>query len=435
MSAIIQAFKDADLRKKIIFTLIMIIAYRIGAQIPTPGVDYASISAQLRQLTQESGDLYSVINLFSGGALLQLSIFAISIMPYITASIIVQLLTVVIPKFEQLKKEGQTGQAKMTEYTRYLTVALALLQSAGIVALADREQLLGQGIPVLKDEVGIFGLIVMVLIMTSGAVLVMWLGELITEHGIGNGISDILFVGIVSRIPTMILYMIQYAKQSAGYLIGMIVLVIVALALVVFIVWVSNAERRIPIQYAKRMVGRKMYGGQSTNLPMKVNMSGVLPVIFASTLLMFPATIISFLNPAEGSFWLKVEHFFSPTSWSYVILYTLLIVGFGYFYSLIQFNPVEVANNLKKNGGFVMGYRPGKPTSDYLARILSKITFIGSVFLIIIALLPVILGIVTDINGITIGGTSLLIVVGVALEIYQQLEAQIMMRHYKGFLE
>ncbi|MGN1074737.1 MAG: preprotein translocase subunit SecY, partial [Eubacteriales bacterium] len=194
-------------------------------------------------------------------------------------------------------------------------------------------------------------------------------------------------------------------------------------------------ERRIPIQYAKRMVGRKMYGGQSTNLPMKVNMSGVLPVIFASTLLMFPATIISFLNPAEGSFWLKVEHFFSPTSWSYVILYTLLIVGFGYFYSLIQFNPVEVANNLKKNGGFVMGYRPGKPTSDYLARILSKITFIGSVFLIIIALLPVILGIVTDINGITIGGTSLLIVVGVALEIYQQLEAQIMMRHYKGFLE
>ena len=392
-----------------------------------PFVDVAQLRLLFDAYTQ-SGNLLGYFNVLTGGALQNATLFSMSITPYINASIIIQLLTVAIPALERMQKDGgEEGKKKLAAITRYSTVGIGLLQGFTYYIMLKNQSLL--------TRTDFWSACVIILSFTAGASIVMWLGELITEHGIGNGISDILFVGIVSRIPTMILYMIQYAKQSAGYLIGMIVLVIVALALVVFIVWVSNAERRIPIQYAKRMVGRKMYGGQSTNLPMKVNMSGVLPVIFASTLLMFPATIISFLNPAEGSFWLKVEHFFSPTSWSYVILYTLLIVGFGYFYSLIQFNPVEVANNLKKNGGFVMGYRPGKPTSDYLARILSKITFIGSVFLIIIALLPVILGIVTDINGITIGGTSLLIVVGVALEIYQQLEAQIMMRHYKGFLE
>lgn len=423
-----NAWRIPELRKKILFTLLIVAIFRFGSVVLTvPFVDVAQLRLLFDAYTQ-SGNLLGYFNVLTGGALQNATLFSMSITPYINASIIIQLLTVAIPALERMQKDGgEEGKKKLAAITRYSTVGIGLLQGFTYYIMLKNQSLL--------TRTDFWSACVIILSFTAGASIVMWLGELITEHGIGNGISDILFVGIVSRIPTMILYMIQYAKQSAGYLIGMIVLVIVALALVVFIVWVSNAERRIPIQYAKRMVGRKMYGGQSTNLPMKVNMSGVLPVIFASTLLMFPATIISFLNPAEGSFWLKVEHFFSPTSWSYVILYTLLIVGFGYFYSLIQFNPVEVANNLKKNGGFVMGYRPGKPTSDYLARILSKITFIGSVFLIIIALLPVILGIVTDINGITIGGTSLLIVVGVALEIYQQLEAQIMMRHYKGFLE
>ncbi|MDY3072216.1 MAG: preprotein translocase subunit SecY [Eubacteriales bacterium] len=423
-----NAWRIPELRKKILFTLLIVAIFRFGSVVLTvPFVDVAQLRLLFDAYTQ-SGNLLGYFNVLTGGALQNATLFSMSITPYINASIIIQLLTVAIPALERMQKDGgEEGKKKLAAITRYSTVGIGLLQGFTYYIMLKNQSLL--------TRTDFWSACVIILSFTAGASIVMWLGELITEHGIGNGISDILFVGIVSRIPTMILYMIQYAKQSAGYLIGMIALVIVALALVVFIVWVSNAERRIPIQYAKRMVGRKMYGGQSTNLPMKVNMSGVLPVIFASTLLMFPATIISFLNPAEGSFWLKVEHFFSPTSWSYVILYTLLIVGFGYFYSLIQFNPVEVANNLKKNGGFVMGYRPGKPTSDYLARILSKITFIGSVFLIIIALLPVILGIVTDINGITIGGTSLLIVVGVALEIYQQLEAQIMMRHYKGFLE
>ena len=423
-----NAWRIPELRKKILFTLLIVAIFRFGSVVLTvPFVDVAQLRLLFDAYTQ-SGNLLGYFNVLTGGALQNATLFSMSITPYINASIIIQLLTVAIPALERMQKDGgEEGKKKLAAITRYSTVGIGLLQGFTYYIMLKNQSLL--------TRTDFWSACVIILSFTAGASIVMWLGELITEHGIGNGISDILFVGIVSRIPTMILYMIQYAKQSAGYLIGMIVLVIVALALVVFIVWVSNAERRIPIQYAKRMVGRKMYGGQSTNLPMKVNMSGVLPVIFASTLLMFPATIISFLNPAEGSFWLKVEHFFSPTSWSYVILYTLLIVGFGYFYSLIQFNPVEVANNLKKNGGFVMGYCPGKPTSDYLARILSKITFIGSVFLIIIALLPVILGIVTDINGITIGGTSLLIVVGVALEIYQQLEAQIMMRHYKGFLE
>ena len=423
-----NAWRIPELRKKILFTLLIVAIFRFGSVVLTvPFVDVEQLRLLFDAYTQ-SGNLLGYFNVLTGGALQNATLFSMSITPYINASIIIQLLTVAIPALERMQKDGgEEGKKKLAAITRYSTVGIGLLQGFTYYIMLKNQSLL--------TRTDFWSACVIILSFTAGASIVMWLGELITEHGIGNGISDILFVGIVSRIPTMILYMIQYAKQSAGYLIGMIALVVVALALVVFIVWVSNAERRIPIQYAKRMVGRKMYGGQSTNLPMKVNMSGVLPVIFASTLLMFPATIISFLNPAEGSFWLKVEHFFSPTSWSYVILYTLLIVGFGYFYSLIQFNPVEVANNLKKNGGFVMGYRPGKPTSDYLARILSKITFIGSVFLIIIALLPVILGIVTDINGITIGGTSLLIVVGVALEIYQQLEAQIMMRHYKGFLE
>ncbi|MEA4822890.1 MAG: preprotein translocase subunit SecY [Clostridiaceae bacterium] len=423
-----NAWRIPELKKKILFTLLIVAIFRFGSVVLTvPFVNIEQLRLLFDQYTQ-SGNLLGYFNVLTGGALQNATLFSMSITPYINASIIIQLLTVAIPALERMQKDGgEEGKKKLAAITRYSTVGIGLLQGFTYYIMLKNQSLL--------TRTDFWSACVIVVSLTAGAAIVMWLGELITDHGIGNGISDILFVGILSRIPNTILYMIEYAGKGTAYLIGMIAIVPVALALVVFIVWVSNAERRIPIQYAKRMVGRKMYGGQSTNLPMKVNMSGVLPVIFASTLLMFPGTIISFLNPAEGSFWLKVEHFFSPTSWSYVIMYTLLIVGFGFFYSLIQFNPVEVANNLKKNGGFVMGYRPGKPTSDYLSRILSKITFIGSVFLIIIALLPVILGIATDITGITIGGTSLLIVVGVALEIYQQLEAQIMMRHYKGFLE
>lgn len=423
-----NAWRIPELKKKILFTLLIIAIFRFGSVVLTvPFVNIEQLRLLFDRYTQ-SGNLLGYFNVLTGGALQNATLFSMSITPYINASIIIQLLTVAIPALERMQKDGgEEGKKKLAAITRYSTVGIGLLQGFTYYIMLKNQSLL--------TRTDFWSACVIVLSLTAGAAIVMWLGELITDHGIGNGISDILFVGILSRIPRTILYMIQYASKGGIYLVGMLAVVPVALALVVFIVWVSDAERRIPIQYAKRMVGRKMYGGQSTNLPMKVNMSGVLPVIFASTLLMFPGTIISFLNPAEGSFWLKVEHFFNPTSWSYVIMYTLLIVGFGFFYSLIQFNPVEVANNLKKNGGFVMGYRPGKPTSDYLSRILSKITFIGSVFLIIIALLPVILGIATDITGITIGGTSLLIVVGVALEIYQQLEAQIMMRHYKGFLE
>ncbi len=423
-----NAWRIPELKKKILFTLLIIAIFRFGSVVLTvPFVNIEQLRLLFDRYTQ-SGNLLGYFNVLTGGALQNATLFSMSITPYINASIIIQLLTVAIPALERMQKDGgEEGKKKLAAITRYSTVGIGLLQGFTYYIMLKNQSLL--------TRTDFWSACVIILSLTAGAAIVMWLGELITDHGIGNGISDILFVGILSRIPRTILYMIQYASKGGIYLVGMLAVVPVALALVVFIVWVSDAERRIPIQYAKRMVGRKMYGGQSTNLPMKVNMSGVLPVIFASTLLMFPGTIISFLNPAEGSFWLKVEHFFSPTSWSYVIMYTLLIVGFGFFYSLIQFNPVEVANNLKKNGGFVMGYRPGKPTSDYLSRILSKITFIGSVFLIIIALLPVILGIATDITGITIGGTSLLIVVGVALEIYQQLEAQIMMRHYKGFLE
>ena len=423
-----NAWRIPELRKKIWFTLLIIAIFRFGSVVLTvPFVDVEQLRLLFDSYTQ-AGNLLGYFNVLTGGALQSATLFSMSITPYINASIIIELLAVAIPALERLQKEGgEEGRKKIAAITRYSTVGIGLIQGFAYYVMLKNQGML--------NRTDFWSACVIVLSLTAGAAITMWLGEEITDKGIGNGISVLLFVGIISRIPNTIMYMISYAQQSVGYLIAMIAVIPVALALVIFIVWVTGAERRIPVQYAKRMVGRKLYGGQSTNLPMKVNMAGVLPVIFASTLLMFPATIISFFGPAEGTFWYGVEKFFSPTSWSYVILYTLLIIGFGYFYSLIQFNPVEVANNLKKNGGFVMGYRPGKPTSDFLARILSKITFIGSVFLIIIALLPVILGIVTNISGITIGGTSLLIAVGVALELYQQLEAQIMMRHYKGFLE
>jgi len=428
IKTLVNAWHVAELRKKLLFTLMIVAIFRFGSVVLTvPYVNVEALRVIFDQYSQ-AGNMLSYFNVLTGGALSSATLFSMSITPYINASIIIQLLTIAIPALEKLSKEGgEEGKKKISAITRYTAVGIGLIQGFTYYMMLQQQSLL--------TKTGFWPACVIIITLTAGAALTMWLGEMITEKGIGNGVSILLVAGILSRIPQTIMYMVQYASQSIWYAIGMIAIVVVALVLVVFVVFVNAGERRIPIQYAKRMVGRKMYGGQSTNLPMKVNMSGVMPVIFASTMLMFPGTIIGFFTPAEGTFWYGVQNFFSPTSWSYAILYTLLIVGFGFFYSMIQFNPVEVANNLKKNGGFVMGYRPGKPTSDFLARILSKITFIGSVYLIIVALLPVLLGIIFGLSGITIGGTSLLIVVGVALELFQNIEAQLMMRHYKGFLE
>ncbi|HZK32456.1 MAG TPA: preprotein translocase subunit SecY [Corynebacterium sp.] len=440
MSAIIQAFKDADLRKKILITLALIILYRIGAQIPTPGVDYAAIAGRLESLTEEGASVFSVINLFSGGALLQLSVFAIGIMPYITASIIVQLLTVVIPKFEELKKEGQSGQTKMTQYTRYLTLGLALLQSSGIVALAANEQLLGQGIRVLVPDHNLGTLIMMVTVMTAGAVFVMWLGEIITEKGVGNGMSLLIFAGIATRIPTDGAGILQ---QSGG-LIFTIVL-ITAIILVVGVVFVEQGQRRIPVQYAKRMVGRRQYGGSSTYLPLKVNQAGVIPVIFASSLMYVPVLITEIINSGStvppDNWWQRnvIATLMDPSSWQYILLYFALIIFFAYFYVSVQYDPVDQAENMKKYGGFIPGIRPGRPTAQYLAYVMNRLLFVGAIYLGAIAVLPNIaldMGVGGDMMALSsFGGTAILIMVSVALTTVKQIESQLLQSNYEGLLK
>lgn len=441
MSAIIQAFKDADLRRKILFTILLIVLYRIGAQIPSPGVDYQNISGRLRELTQEDDSLYSVINLFSGGALLQLSIFAIGIMPYITASIITQLLTVVIPHFEQLKKEGQSGQAKMTQYTRYLTLGLALLQSAGIVALADRNQLLGQGVEVLDPDRGIFDLILLVTVMTTGAILVMWLGELITEKGIGNGMSLLIFAGIATRLPTDGYNILQ---DNGGVVFAVVCAAVVAL--VVGITFMEQGQRRIPVQYAKRMVGRRQYGGSSTYLPLKVNQAGVIPVIFASSLIYMPVLITEIVNSSSptppDNWWMRnvIANLQSPSSYVYIVVYVTLIIFFSYFYTSIQYDPNEQAENMKKYGGFIPGIRPGRPTAMYLSFVMNRLLFVGSIYLAFIAILPNIaldLGVGSQNSGgmTAFGGTAILIMVSVALTTVKQIESQLLQSNYEGLLK
>lgn len=440
MSAIIQAFKDVDLRKKIIFTVLMVILYRVGAQIPSPGVDYASISGRLRELTQEQGSVYSLINLFSGGALLQLSIFAIGIMPYITASIIVQLLTVVIPHFEELKKEGQSGQAKMMQYTRYLTLALALLQASGIVALADRQQLLGQGIEVLNADRTLWDLIMLVVVMTAGALLVMWIGELITEKGIGNGMSLLIFAGIATRLPTDGTNILQ---TSGGVVFAVVVAAVILL--VVGVVFVEQGQRRIPVQYAKRMVGRRQYGGTSTYLPLKVNQAGVIPVIFASSLIYMPVLITEIFNSGSvevtDNWWQRnvIQYLMTPASWQYIVLYFILIIFFSYFYVSVQYDPQEQADNMKKYGGFIPGIRPGRPTAEYLGFVMNRLLFVGAAYLGIIAVLPNIaldLGVGNTSAGMTaFGGTAILIMVSVALTTVKQIESQLLQSNYEGLLK
>lgn len=440
MSAIFQAFRDADLRKKILITLALIILYRIGAQIPSPGVDYASISGRLRELTSDSSSVYSLINLFSGGALLQLSIFAIGVMPYITASIIVQLLTVVIPKFEELKKEGQSGQAKMDQYTRYLTLGLALLQSSGIVALADRKQLLGSGVQVLMPNAGLWTLIMLVLVMSAGAMLVMWLGEIITERGVGNGMSLLIFAGIATRLPSDGANILN----SSGGVVFAVVLVAVII-LVLGVVFVEQGQRRIPVQYAKRMVGRRQYGGSSTYLPLKVNQAGVIPVIFASSLIYMPVLITQIINSGShevsDNWWQRnvIQYLQTPSSWQYIVLYFVLIIFFSYFYVSVQYDPNEQAENMKKYGGFIPGIRPGRPTAEYLGFVMNRLLFVGALYLGIIAVLPNIaldLGVGASSAGSTpFGGTAILIMVSVALTTVKQIESQLLQSNYEGLLK
>jgi preprotein translocase subunit SecY len=440
LSAFLSAFKTPDLRKKIFFTMGIIAVYRMGATLPSPGVSFANVQQCITALQgADINGVYTLLNLFSGGALLQLSVFALGIMPYITASIILQLLTVVIPRLELLKKEGQAGQAKITQYTRYLTLGLAILQSSAFVALARSGQLFqGQcnSFPVIPEGTGLgmpLTLITLVITMTAGTGVVMWLGELITDRGVGNGMSVLIFTSIAARLPSEG-WQIKEAKGWATFL-AILSVGIVVIAAVVFI---EQAQRRIPVQYAKRMIGRRMYGGTSTYIPLKVNQAGVIPVIFASSLLYLPQLVLGFMDRTNpNAFYLFVQNYIiNPSNWVNITLYFLLILFFTYFYVGITFNPADVADNMRKYGGFVPGIRPGKPTAEYLDFILSRITLPGAIYLGVISVLPNLF--INLVGGnkqnFPFGGTAVLIIVGVGLETVKQIESQLMQRNYEGFL-
>ncbi|MDT5408783.1 MAG: preprotein translocase subunit SecY [Mycobacterium sp.] len=440
LSAFISSLRTVDLRRKILFTLGIVVLYRLGATLPSPGVNYPNVQKCIAQISGgDSAQIYSLINLFSGGALLQLTVFAVGVMPYITASIIVQLLTVVIPRFEELRKEGQAGQAKMTQYTRYLAIALAILQATSIVALAANGGLLqGCNLDIIANQ-SIFSLVVIVLVMTAGAALVMWMGELVTERGIGNGMSMLIFAGIAARIPGEG----KSILDSRGGVVFATVLV-AALIIVVGVVFVEQGQRRIPVQYAKRMVGRRMYGGSSTYLPLKVNQAGVIPVIFASSLIYIPHLITQLVRSGSGglgnSWWDKFvgNYLSNPASPVYIAIYFGLIIFFTYFYVSITFNPDERADEMKKFGGFIPGIRPGKPTADYLRYVLSRITLPGSIYLGVIAVLPNLflkIGSTGTVQNLPFGGTAVLIMIGVGLDTVKQIESQLMQRNYEGFLK
>ena len=420
LQTIRNAWKIEELRKKILFTLFIILLYRVGNSIPVPYVDVNMLRSYFTTLENTVLGLYNVM---SGGAFSSATIFALSIQPYINASIIIQLLCIAIPALERMAKdEGEEGKKKINNITRYSTVGIGLLQGYAYYFLIQRNGLL--------YESGVWQGIVIVLTFTAGSALIMWLGEQITEFGIGNGISIILFASIVSRFPTSVITSVSNLVSGTLKWWVLVLMLLGALVLIVLVVIVNNAERRIPVQYSKRVVGRKMYGGQSTHLPMKVNMSGVLPVIFAQSIASLPATIAALLGKSVS--WLETRGLL------YALIYFLLIIFFSYFYSTIQFNPIEVANNLKKNGGFIPGYRPGKPTSEFIQKVLNKITLFGAIYLSIIAVTPYLISYFSSAaqkSGISLGGTSIIIVVGVALETVQALENQMLMRHYKGFLE
>ena len=439
----IQTIRNAwavpELRKKMLFTVFALLIFRLGSAIPVPYIDSATLEQHLQT---QSGTILGLMNAMSGSAFSMATIFALSIQPYINSSIIIQLLTVAIPALERLQKEGgEEGRKKIASITRYATVAIALLQGFGYYTLIRT-----QGGGTMLDTAGLPGWwagIVIVLCFTAGSAFVMWLGEQITEFGIGNGISIILFAGILSRGPSMIRTMYQGVRNNLDGVTGegifnlpvwAIPLILIGmLAIVVLIVFIQNAERRIPVQYAKRVVGRKMYGGQSSHIPMKVNMSGVMPIIFAQSIAALPATIGAFAGwTTQNSLLMRL---FDTSKPFYSILYFLLIVGFSYFYATMQFNPVEVSNNLKKNGGFIPGFRPGKPTADFIKKVLNKVTLFGAIYLGVVAILPLLIGKIVNVSSLSIGGTSVIIVVGVALETVQALESQMLMRQYKGFLE
>ncbi len=431
-----NAWKLPELRKKILFTIFALLIFRLGSAVPVPYIN----GEMLRDvIAARSGTIFDLMNAMSGSAFSMATVFALSIQPYINSSIIIQLLTVAIPALERLAKEGgEEGRKKIASITRYTTVAIALLQGFGYYSMIRSYDLLNNG-----NLSGVWVGLVIVLTFTAGSAFLMWLGEQITEFGIGNGISMILFAGIISRGPQLVMSLYTGVRNSllgleSSELIfvmpwwGAILLVLGMLAMVVFIVYISNAERKIPVQYAKRVVGRKMYGGQSTHIPMKVNMSGVMPVIFAQSIASLPATIAAFIPGGSESAFIK---FFNPNGAVYAVVYFLLIVAFSYFYAGMSFSPVEVANNLKKNGGFIPGFRPGKPTADFITKVLNKITLFGALYLGVIALAPIITGNLVGVSSMGIGGTSVIIVVGVALETVKAMEAQMLMRHYKGFLE
>ena len=422
-----KAWGVPELRKKIVFTLLILLIFRIGNAIPVPYINTTLLGNYLDSM---SGTVLGLYNVMSGGAFAEATVFALGVQPYINSSIIIQLLTIAIPALERLARDGgEAGKKKIASITRYATVAIALLQGFGYYMICKNYNIL--------EQQGIWPALVIIVSFVAGSSFVMWLGEQVNEFGVGNGISIILFAGILSRVPNMVTMAASYirTKGSIGYL-WIALLIVGMLAMVVLIVHVNEAERRIPVQYAKRQVGRKMYGGQASTLPMKVNMSGVLPIIFAQTIASLPATIWAFIGtPEEGTVGRSIYNAIDTKSVLYLIVYFLMIIGFSYFYATIQFNPVEISNNLKRNGGFIPGFRPGKPTSDFIAKVLNKVTLFGAIYLGIVSICPLIAGKLLGNSSLAIGGTSVIIVVGVALETVRALESQMMMRQYKGFLE
>ena len=422
-----KAWGVPELRKKIVFTLLILLIFRIGNAIPVPYINTTLLGNYLDSM---SGTVLGLYNVMSGGAFAEATVFALGVQPYINSSIIIQLLTIAIPALERLARDGgEAGKKKIASITRYATVAIALLQGFGYYMICKNYNIL--------EQQGIWPALVIIVSFVAGSSFVMWLGEQVNEFGVGNGISIILFAGILSRVPNMVTMGASYirTKGSIGCL-WIALLIVGMLAMVVLIVHVNEAERRIPVQYAKRQVGRKMYGGQASTLPMKVNMSGVLPIIFAQSIAMIPSTIAAFCKqPEEGTFWYGFLNAIDTSSVVYMIFYFLMIIAFSYFYATIQFNPIEISNNLKKNGGFIPGFRPGKPTADFIKKVLNKVTLFGAIYLGVVAILPLLIGKIVNVSSLSIGGTSVIIVVGFALETVQALESQMLMRQYKGFLE
>jgi preprotein translocase subunit SecY len=414
-----RAFKTDDLRRRILYTIGMFLVFRIGAHVPVPGVN----PNVLAQLFASGGTIFGLLNLFAGGALRLFAVFAMGIMPYINASIIMQLLTLVIPQVEQWSKEGMEGQKQITQWTRYGTVILSVIQATGLAFFVqDNGGML---------HPGALSIIEVVIILTAGSVLLMWVGEAVTEYGIGNGISLLIFAGIVARLPAGVTDLINYLQAGTISAFNLIMMVILGLAVIAAIVFVTEGARRVPVQYAKRVVGRRMYGGQSTHIPVRVNQAGVIPVIFAASLMAVPLTLANFTHVA---FIQAIVNFLNVTSVWYELIYAALIIAFTFFYTAITFNPTDVADNIRKYGGFIPGYRPGKPTAQYLERVLMRVTVVGAIFLAAVSVLPVVFAGATRIPNIYFGGTSLLIVVGVALETMKQIEAHMLMRHYQGFM-